>query len=261
MSCDTIIRDDAEFKCALINHPSYIGKYHSSKYASAYLRKSMKSLFQYVLWEKESVSNPPEPGYLKSFCISFTTFFTKNPSLPVEFHFLIYYTNDSMRFRKLSAVDISCASKVSLYNYVTLNTRSRTAALKISSYNNLYTLNDVVKILEIREEMELRLFHQRSNQLTTMPGCVKITLKPFNRFQTSCSVTCFSFEKTHTYNCKQLKNMNCDALKLQSPWTLEKMSAFILRNTQQDISALPGYMQFVVLSTRVQYTQQVFLGL
>ena len=254
-----LVSEDESFEHALINHPSYIGKYHSSKYATEFLTACAKTMFQYVIWEKKSVMSPNSTEAMKSFCISYNAIFAKDAGKSIILHFNISYSDNPVKLSTFQAVDIQYISSVSLHNYVATHTRPRTVPVKMSTINKLFTLFNVISFLQMRETQELERYYSRYTKLFVPSICMTVRLLPFNRFRASCTITCFSYEKVHTYECKQISYVKNESSILYSPWSLEKMAAFVVRNTMQDISKLPAAMQVAVLSTRVQYTQLLLL--
>ena len=255
-----LVSEDESFEHALINHPSYLGKYHSSKYATEFLRACAKTMFQYVIWEKKSLMNPHSTlTEIKSFCVSYNAIFAKDAGKSIVLHFNISYSDNPVKLSTLQAVDLPYISTVSLHNYIATNTRPRTVPVKMSTSNKLFTLYNVISFLQMRETREIERYYCRYAKLFVPTICMTVRLLPFNRFRSSCTITCFSYEKTHSHECKQITYPKNETNIQCSPWSLEKLSAFVVRNSMQDISRLPAFMQFTVLSTRVQYTQMLLL--
>ena len=206
------IANTSEFRSVLLNNKAYIGQYTSSKDVSTYLTEKMESLLEYVIWEKPLAAFTSKP----SFYISYITFFARNPFDSVVLHCEIIYPEQSHDFNIMYPIDIAYFSTVSLKNHIANTKRPRTVRLKVRK--NMYTLENVVDILQLRETREFSLIFKRC-PYDLHAGSISLTLRPLNRFSFPCSILC---EKRY---------YGSDDYSQNEPWSLKKMSAFIVKNS------------------------------
>ena len=206
MTSEVLIDDSKEFRDFLFNHPAFIGQHFSTYDVFLYLDHGVGSMFKYVLW-----SNPEKPNI---FYITYTTFNVKHPADVINANIEVNYLKDDALV-KSTAFYLGYLSHVSYY---------RTAGhwddftLRTKVQCSLFTITDIVRVLELRDSRELCRYYTREMSATLEPSRVSFTILPFNKFQTPCSVFC----ETKTKGKPSEQN---------TPWPLWKMAAFLVHET------------------------------